>query len=76
MGIQHSTIIHPVELVAREDNVVFSLLVFKVSNIFTNSIGCPLVPVIGLVGLFSRQDLNKAVAKGVEDVGIGDVVVE
>src|SRR5262249_50787987 len=47
-----------------------------IANVLADGVGGPLVPVGGFVRLLGGQDLDKAAAKGVELVGVGDVAVQ
>jgi hypothetical protein len=76
MPVEHILEVHAIELVATEDDVVICILVMEMLEVLTNGIGGSLIPGIGLVGLLGSQDFNKAVAERVENIRIGDVIVQ
>ena len=68
--------IHPVELVAREDEHVVMRESAKMDQIAPHGVGRPLIPIQALLRLLGREDVDKAAAEGVEGVGRLDVPVQ
>ena len=68
--------VHPVEMIARENQVVVGIVRSDVARGLANRVGRSLEPV-GVVGrLLGRQDLDEAVAEQIHAIGLGDVAVE
>jgi hypothetical protein len=65
--------IHPVELVAGEDQDQVVGVLAEMDDVAADGVGRPLVPVQALLGLLGREDVDEAAAEGVELVGALDV---
>ena len=72
----HLLEVHPVELVAREDQDQVIDGLAEVGDVAAHRVGGPLVPALVLHRLLRGQDLDEAAAEGVELVRIGDVPVQ
>jgi hypothetical protein len=72
----HLRQIHPVELVARDDEVVGGGLGPEMDEVLPNRVGRPLVPARMPEGLLGGEDLDVAAGEYVEFVGARDVEVE
>ena len=76
MGIDEVAVVHPVEMVARENQVVVRVVPLDLARGLPDGVGGALKPV-GVVGrLFGRQDLDEPVAEEIHAVGLRDVAVE
>src|SRR5690349_11520960 len=77
---EHLEEVHPVELIAREDQYVFNSRLREVFEIFADGIGSALVPValviILLHCLLGSEELDEPAAELVEAVSAPDVAVE
>ena len=54
-------VVHAVEVVAREDEVLIYLVGHEVAELLANRVGCALIPVEAVFGLFGGEDFDKAV---------------
>ena len=54
-------VVHAVEVVAREDEILIYLVGHEVAELLTNRVGCALIPVEAVFGLFGGEDFDKAV---------------
>ena len=54
-------VVHSVEVVAREDEVLVHLVGHEVVEVLANGVGCALIPVEAVFGLFGGEDFDKAV---------------
>ena len=54
-------VVHAVEVVAREDEVLIYLVGQEVAELLANRVGCALIPVEAVFGLFGGEDFDKAV---------------
>ncbi len=54
-------IVHAVEVVAREDEILIYLVGHEVVEVLANRVGCALIPVEAVFGLFGGEDFDKAV---------------
>jgi hypothetical protein len=76
MPVEHTSQIHSIELVSTENDVVIGILVVEVSHVLSDSISSTLVPGISLISLLCSKNLDKPVGEGVENIGVGDMVVK
>ena len=67
---------HPVELVAGEDQDVVVAVFGEVRNVAPNGVGGALIPALVLHRLLGGQDLDEPAAEGVELVRVGDMPVQ
>ena len=68
--------VHPVEVVAGEDQVVVGVVAREVPRRLPHRVRRPLEPVGALGRLLGREHLDEPVGEDVEAVGLGDVPVE
>ena len=68
--------VHPVELVAGQDEDVLGVLALDVGNVLADRVGRALVPVGGLVRLLGGEHLDEPAVEHVELVRVADVPVE
>jgi len=76
MGGDHLPKIHPVELVAGEDQHVLDARLLQVAEILPHGVGGALIPVGVGDGLLGGQDLDEAAGEAVEVVASADMAVE
>ena len=69
-------VVHPVELVAREDEHQAVAVRVDVHQVLPHGVGRALVPVGAVGALLGREDLDEAGREGVEPVALLDVAVE
>ena len=72
----HVMEVHPVKLVAGEDEHVLDVRLLDVTEILPHRVGGPLIPRGIFVGLLGGQDLHEAAAEGVEDIRAANVPVQ
>ena len=53
-------VVHPIEVIAREDETLVHRVVHEVAQLLAHGIGCALIPVGAILGLFGRENLDKA----------------
>jgi len=76
MLMQQVSVIHAVEMIAAQDEVIFVRALKKVAQVLAHRIRRALVPA-GILGrLLGGQNLNKALGKSVELVAVCDVPVQ
>lgn len=68
--------VHPIELVAREDEVEVVFLGVEVLEVLADGVGSALIPLLAHFRLLGGEDIHAATAKGVEFVTVLDVAVE
>ena len=68
--------IHPIKLVAAEDQEILPIVIQEVEHVLADSVGRALVPGSISVGLFGRQDLDEPTGEMIELIGLGDVPVQ
>src|SRR6516225_5430067 len=73
---QQVQVVHPVKLVAAQDEKIFVGTIQEVAQILAYSVGCALVPAGVLRGLLGGEYLNEAPAEMVELVTGVDVLVQ
>ena len=72
----HLGVVHPVEMIAGQDQVVVGLVAREVPRGLADGVGRALKPA-GVVGrLLGRQDLDEALAEQIHPVGLRDVPVQ
>ena len=76
VGGQHGAVIHLVELIARQDQNVARLVAPHVAQALADGVGCPLEPMIAVLGLLGGQDGYERLREDVELVGPADVLVQ
>jgi hypothetical protein len=76
MPVEHTSQIHSIELVSTENDVVIGILVVEVFHVLSDSISSTLVPGISLISLLCSKNLDEPVGEGVENIGVGDMVVK
>src|SRR5688500_8663974 len=69
-------IVHPADVIPREDQVVVGGMLREVTGALAHGIGRALEPMRVVGRLFGRQDLHEATRKLVETVGARDVAVQ
>jgi len=74
--IEEKPVIHPVKLVAAQDEHVVESIGSEMPQVLSNRVGGALIP--GFVGqsLFGREDLHESAGEMIEFVGLGDVAME
>ena len=73
---EHGPEVHPVELVAAEDEVVFVGPLQEILHILAHGIGGALIPVVVARSLLGREDVDEVIAEMVELVAAHDVAIE
>ena len=68
--------IHPVELVAAEDDEILEVVVEEVCEVLANGVGGAFIPGSAGRGLFRCEDFNKPAGEVVELVGLRNVPVQ
>jgi len=77
MRPHHVFEVHPVKLVAREDQHVIDPALFDIADIFADRVGGSLVPIGTLVNrLLGGQQFDEATIKVVESVSLAEVAVQ
>ena len=69
-------VVHAVEVIAREDQVVVGFVPRDVARRLADGVGRALEPVRVVRRLFGRQDFDEALAEQIHPVGLADVPVE
>ena len=67
--------IHSVQLVSAQNQEVIPVMIPEMNFIFPHSIGGPLIPGGVSIGLFGREDFDKAACEMIEFVGLGDMTM-
>ena len=68
--------IHPIQLIAAQDQQVVEVMIQKVNEIFAHRVGRALIPRCVGVSLFGREDFHEAAGKMIELVRLRDVAVQ
>src|SRR6516162_1188288 len=76
MCLQQVCVIHPVELIAAQDEVIFIRAIQKVAEILAHRVCRALVPAGVLRCLLGGKNLNEAISKAVKFVAARDVAVQ
>ena len=76
MLADHLAIIHPVKLVAAQDDEIFAAVLEKVSQVLPHGIGCALIPPCAFGSLLGGENLDEAGGEVVKLVALVDVAVE
>jgi len=71
--LEHVEKVHPIQLIAREDQHVVDARLFEVSQVLADRIGRPLIPVGSDKRLLSRENLDKSPVKAIEGIRLADV---
>ena len=74
--LNNITEVHPIQLIARENQHIVVVFVVEMLQIPTHCIRRALIPIIGLVRLLSGKDIHEAAAKLIQVVGVLDMPVE
>src|SRR6185437_2712524 len=74
--VDQRTVVHAIELIAREDQDESMGVVIEVKEILANGVGGALIPVGAVTPLLSGQDLHKARREVVEPVALQNVAVK
>ena len=74
--LDHLAEVHPVEVIAGEDQVVVGVVVLEVARGLAHRVGRALEPVGAVGRLLGGEDFDEAVREDVEPVGLRDVPVE
>ena len=67
---------HAIELICGQNQDVARAIVVQIAKVLANGVGGAAIPVGRLVGLLGGEDLDKAVAEGIELVGVGNMAVQ
>ena len=70
------TEVHPIEMVAGEDQEVLGVVPGEVAGGLAHGIGGALEPVRALRGLLGGEHFDESVGEHIEPVGLGDVAIE
>ena len=73
---EHVGVVHPIELVAREDQHVADVGLLQVADVLAHRVGRALVPAGIVERLLGSEDLDEAAAEGIEGIGATDVTVQ
>src|SRR5690606_27300694 len=79
VGYQHFGVVHPVELITRQDEGMVDGIASEIANVLPHRIGrslIPIGPIIAGEGLLSSQNLDKSPAKGIEPISSTNVAME
>jgi hypothetical protein len=76
MRIEQFFIVHPIEMVAGQDQIVFRLVLKEVPGGLTDGVGRALIPVGIVRRLFGGENFDEAAGETVEAIGVRDVPVE
>jgi hypothetical protein len=68
--------VHPVELVAAEDEGVIEIVVEEMEEVFANGVGGALIPGSIGKGLFGGEDFDETAGEMVELIALGNVAME
>jgi hypothetical protein len=71
-----TAVVHPVQLVAAQDQQVVEIVIEKVVQVFADGVGGALVPRGVGEGLFRREDFHKAAGEMVELIGLREMLVQ
>ena len=69
-------VVHPVQVIAREDEVVVRVVALEVAHCLPHGVRRALIPVRIVGSLLGRQDFHEAAAERIEPVSLADVPVE
>ena len=69
-------VVHPIQMVTGENDIVFGWMLAEVSRGLANGVRRPLIPVRVVGRLLGRKDLDESAGETVEPVGVRDVPVE
>jgi hypothetical protein len=73
---QHVGKVHPVELVAREDQHVVDIGLLQGAEVLPHGVGRALIPIRAVVGLLGGQNLDEPAGEHVEVVGPANMPVQ
>ena len=76
MCIDHLEIVHAVEVIAREDQVIARIVACEMARGLPHGVRGPLVPMRVVGRLLGREDLHEAVAEEIHPIRLTDVPVE
>ena len=76
MGGDEIGVVHPVQMVAGEDEVVVGWMLAEVPRRLAHGVGRALIPVRVVGRLLGREDLDESAGEAIEPVGVRDVTVE
>ena len=74
--MQHMPKIHPIKLIARENDDVFVILLEDIVEVLPHGIGGALIPMGAARGLSSRQDLHEPTREPIERITLVNVPME
>ena len=76
VGVDHLGVVHPVKMIAREDQIVVGVVAHEVPRGLSHRVGRALKPVRVVGGLLGRENLDEPGAEQIHPVRLGDVAVE
>ncbi len=76
MMVDEQAIIHPVEMITREDQIIVDFPGVHHPERFSHRIGGALKPIRAYRGLLRRENIHKSFHERVEAVRIGNVLVQ
>ena len=68
--------IHPIKLIAAQNQHVFKIVVEKMEQVFPHGVGCALVPRGVAQRLFRSEDFHKTAREMIEFVGLRDMPMQ
>ena len=76
MRVDQLVVIHPVEMIAGEDQVVVGIVACEMAHGLPHGVGRALEPVRVVGRLFGREDFDESLAEMIHPIGLRDVPVE
>ena len=76
MGVEHAAVVHPVEMIAREDQVIVRVVPAEVPCRLPHRVCRSLKPVRAVGRLFRRDDIDEAVRKRIHAIGLRHVMIQ
>jgi hypothetical protein len=76
MFLKQIPVVHPVKLVAGEDQLIVILAHGEPVQVLADGVGSSLKPMRICHGLLGGQNLDEAFCKGIESIAVDDVVIQ
>jgi hypothetical protein len=76
VGIEQPAVVHPVQVIAREDQIVIGFVPHEMAGRAADRVGRALEPARALRRLLGGDDVHESARKRIHPIGLHDVVVE
>jgi len=76
MRLEHVGIVHPVKLIAREDQHVLDVGLLKIADVLPDGVGRALIPIAAVERLLGGEDFDEPAAVSVERVRAADMAMQ